>query len=100
MNSPLKTVGVKELKNRLSAYLREVKQGTRVFVTDRNVVVAELRSPSLAPLPEVRNPILAGWVNEGAVRPPLSRRTALPTSPLKSSSGAGRRLLDLEREES
>ena len=41
----LKTVGIKELKNNLSAYLREVRRGTRVLVSDRNSVVAELHEP-------------------------------------------------------
>lgn len=30
----LKTVGVRELKNKLSAYLREVRTGVRVLVSD------------------------------------------------------------------
>jgi prevent-host-death family protein len=37
----MKAVAVKELKNRLSAYLREVKNGEVVLVTDRGMVVAE-----------------------------------------------------------
>ena len=36
-------VGTKELKNRLSHYLRLVREGERVLVTDRGIVVAELR---------------------------------------------------------
>jgi len=40
-------VGVKELKNRLSAYLREVRGGTVILVTDRENVVAELREPTM-----------------------------------------------------
>ena len=42
----MKAVAVKELKNRLSAYLREVRNGEIVLVTDRGRVVAELRQPS------------------------------------------------------
>lgn len=38
-------VGVKELKNRLSEFLREVHRGEVVLVTDRGRVVAELRQP-------------------------------------------------------
>jgi prevent-host-death family protein len=41
----MKTVGVRELKNRLSEYLREVRAGERVLVTDRGEVVAELAPP-------------------------------------------------------
>jgi prevent-host-death family protein len=41
----MKTVGVRELKNRLSEYLREVRSGESVLVTDRGEVVAELTPP-------------------------------------------------------
>jgi len=37
-------VGTKELKNRLSYYLRRVRNGESVEVTDRGTVVAELRA--------------------------------------------------------
>jgi antitoxin (DNA-binding transcriptional repressor) of toxin-antitoxin stability system len=41
----VKTVGVRELKNRLSEYLRLVRSGESVLVTDRGEVVAELSPP-------------------------------------------------------
>ena len=41
----MKTVGVRELKNRLSEYLREVRAGESVLVTDRGEVVAEFTAP-------------------------------------------------------
>ena len=41
----MKTVGVRELKNRLSEYLRQAKSGEGVLVTDRGQVVAELTPP-------------------------------------------------------
>jgi|SRR5271155_4347314 len=39
----MKSVGVKQLKSRLSEYLRLVRAGETVLVTDRDEVVAELR---------------------------------------------------------
>ncbi len=39
------TVGIRELKNRLSEYLRLVRAGEMVQVTDRGTVVAEIRPP-------------------------------------------------------
>ncbi|MBI3795875.1 MAG: type II toxin-antitoxin system prevent-host-death family antitoxin [Deltaproteobacteria bacterium] len=42
----MRAVAVKELRNRLSAYLREVAKGEVVLVTDRGRVVAELRRPT------------------------------------------------------
>ena len=41
----MKTVGVRELKNRLSEYIRHVRAGESVLVTDRGEVVAELAPP-------------------------------------------------------
>lgn len=41
----MQTVGVRELKNRLSEYLRRVRLGERVLVTDRGEVVAEFLPP-------------------------------------------------------
>jgi prevent-host-death family protein len=41
----MKTVGVRDLKNRLSEYLRRVRLGESVLVTDRGEVVAELMPP-------------------------------------------------------
>jgi len=40
---PMKAVGVKQLKARLSEYVRLVKAGETILVTDRDEVVAELR---------------------------------------------------------
>jgi antitoxin (DNA-binding transcriptional repressor) of toxin-antitoxin stability system len=42
-NRGMKAVGVKQLKARLSEYLRLVKTGETVLITDRDEVVAELR---------------------------------------------------------
>ena len=39
----MKEVGIRELKNRLSEYVRLVRSGEVVMVTDRGEVVAELR---------------------------------------------------------
>lgn len=34
--------GVKELKNRLSHYLREVKKGEKILITERETVIATI----------------------------------------------------------
>lgn len=41
----MKTVGVRELKDRLSEYLRRIAAGERVLITDRGEVIAELGPP-------------------------------------------------------
>ena len=42
----MKQVGLRELKNRLSEYVRLVRAGEHVQVTDRGQVVAELMPPT------------------------------------------------------
>ena len=81
----MKTVGVRELKNRLSEYLRDVRAGERVLVTDRGEVVAELAPPGHGGRePDVPAALLAlarrglvtlGAPVEGARYPALPRRS-------------------------
>ena len=65
----MRAVGIRELKNRLSEYLRLVAAGEVVLVTDRDRVVAELTAPGAS-----RNKgdlLWADLVAEGVLRPPL-----------------------------
>jgi antitoxin (DNA-binding transcriptional repressor) of toxin-antitoxin stability system len=41
----MRTVGVKQLKAQLSEYLRAVKRGELVVVTERDQIIAEIRAP-------------------------------------------------------
>lgn len=96
----MKAVSVKELKNRLSAYLREVKSGEVVLVTDRGHVVAELRQPTpgtvLAPFDQALERLAAqGVLSIGLPQDPRAYRP----SPLRQSV-EWRDLLDQERGES
>jgi len=43
----IKTIGIKVLKDNLSSYLRDVKAGALILVTDRGSVVAELKEPEI-----------------------------------------------------
>jgi antitoxin (DNA-binding transcriptional repressor) of toxin-antitoxin stability system len=47
----MRVVGIKQLKARLSEYLRDVRRGEVFLVTDRDEVVAELRPATVAALP-------------------------------------------------
>ena len=38
----MRTAGIKDLKNRLSFYLREVKKGEKILITDRDQVIATI----------------------------------------------------------
>jgi antitoxin (DNA-binding transcriptional repressor) of toxin-antitoxin stability system len=95
----MRAVGVRELKNRLSEYLRLVKGGEEILVTDRGEVVAELRQPSPRSGPrasrgaeELARQGLArlGASNAASVYPALERAVA---------PGAAARLLAAERGE-
>jgi len=43
------SVGVRELKNQLSQYLQQVKNGERVIITEHNKIIAELCLPRNEP---------------------------------------------------
>ncbi len=63
----MKSVGIRELKNQLSKYVRDVRSGEVVQVTDRGEVVAELVPPGH---PHVRRdvpPVLLELAKRGEV---------------------------------
>ena len=64
----MKAIGVKRLKARLSEYLRLVKSGETILVTERNDVVAELRLARrhLRP-PDALEDVLDALAEEGEV---------------------------------
>ena len=96
----IKTVGIKDLKNNLSAHLRDVRRGTKILVSDRNSVVAELREPTAGySVPETLDPILDEWIREGIIIPASGKKVPLPVSPVKVAEGTARRLLDQSRDE-
>jgi|SRR6516162_6304701 prevent-host-death family protein len=79
----MKSVGLRDLKNRLSEYVREVRSGEAVLVTDRGEVVAELIPPgqgsddrgvpsALVTLAR-RGQVTLGVSNDAAVYPKLPR---------------------------
>jgi len=79
-------VGIRDLKNRLSEYLRQVRLGEGVLVTDRGEVVAELLPPGqVRSDPSIPAGLLTlakrGLVTLGAqtskdLYPPLPRKAA------------------------
>ncbi|HEX9687792.1 MAG TPA: hypothetical protein VGB47_01820 [Thermoanaerobaculia bacterium] len=91
-------VGIKSLKNNLSAYLRQVKRGVRVLVTDRDEVVAEIGKPR-SDEPGDLPPLFAEWIRRGELRPRRRSKKPLPVSPVRFPAGTAKRLLDLDRGE-
>ena len=63
----MKTVGVRELKNRLSEYLRHARAGEGVLVTDRGEIVAELTAPGQGVTDAAMPPGLAALAKRGLV---------------------------------
>jgi prevent-host-death family protein len=66
------TVGVAQLRQNLSKYLRLVERGERLVVTDRNRPVAELGPPSSS------GEALDRLIAEGRVSRPTRRRLPEP----------------------
>jgi hypothetical protein len=93
-----KTVGIKDLKNNLSAYLRDVRRGTRLLVSDRNEIVAELHEPgAIYVTAEDPNPTLAAWAKAGVVTLPKRPKSPMLKSPIRLATGTAARLLDEDR---
>ncbi|MEW6365135.1 MAG: type II toxin-antitoxin system prevent-host-death family antitoxin [Acidobacteriota bacterium] len=63
----MKAVGIREIKSRFSEYLRLVKGGEEILVTDRGEVVAELRRPGLPATKAASYPGLVLLARQGAV---------------------------------
>lgn len=64
----MKVVGIRELKDKLSAYVRLAKDGESVLVTDRGEVVAELRAVTGTLPAEVLDPDREALRRRGGVR--------------------------------
>ena len=92
------TANVAQIKARLSEYLRQVKEGSEVVITERGIPVARL--VPLAP-EEKRATREERLIRSGALRPPAGPRKRLGAPRLKR--GAGRAVLQAllaERDES
>lgn len=64
----MERVGVRELRNNLSHWLRVVKEGDAILITERGRVVARLT-------PVEYIPTIERLIAEGKIRPPLRPRT-------------------------
>ena len=72
------TVGIKALKNDLSQHIRAAAAGEIVRVTDRGVVVAEIRAPSPVPAKMSERELLDDLVRRGLA----TAATVAPSAPL------------------
>jgi antitoxin (DNA-binding transcriptional repressor) of toxin-antitoxin stability system len=96
----MKTVGIRELKNRLSEYVRDVRGGEEILVTDRGVVVAELRPPTPPEARDAVHPGLATLARRGVLSLGKGNCPDLYT-PLSAilASGSAAELLAAERQD-
>ncbi|HKI04129.1 MAG TPA: type II toxin-antitoxin system prevent-host-death family antitoxin [Thermoanaerobaculia bacterium] len=97
----MREVGIRELKNRLSEYIRLVREGEVVMVTDRGAVVAELRPPEPDSELARKYPKLVEMARRGLVRLPLKPNGpgAYPRLPSVTPPGLAARLIDEDRED-
>jgi prevent-host-death family protein len=87
-------VGVRELRQNLSVYLRRVAQGERFVVTDRREPVAEL-----VPL-EADEDEDAAWMRRNNLKPPTRRLQDLPAPVRLDDAGPSLSdLIDQDRED-
>lgn len=94
----MRVVGVRELKARLSEYLRAVRAGEVFLVTDRDRVVAELRPPRAHVLPPA-DPVAAAMEQlqeAGQLIPPRAPRDGWTWNPRGAGlpGGTAARLLE------
>lgn len=89
----MRAVGLKNLKNKLSEYVRLAARGETVLVTDRDRVVAELGPPRVERSPMLADARLAELVRSGVLVPALISQDQPP--PRKPAMSIARLLGDL-----
>lgn len=92
------TVGVRELKNRLTYYLKRTRSGERVVVTDRGMPVAVLHEVSHTERDAPAEEYLAAAAADGMIRLPLPGATLdIHSSPLPNKGTAASAIIVEER---
>jgi antitoxin (DNA-binding transcriptional repressor) of toxin-antitoxin stability system len=94
-----KAVGIKQLRDSLSRYVKEARNGTRILILDREEVVAEIREPQANYAPAHREGRAEQMAREGALIRPARKKEPLGPSPLHLPSGTSQALLREDRGE-
>ena len=93
------TVGIRELKNRLSEYVRRVGCGETILVTDRGRVVAQLGAPPQNGA-EWAPPGLLELARQGRARLGGPNTADLyPQRPVRNPAGTAQELIDWDRDD-
>lgn len=94
----MRAVGIRELKNKLSHFIRLVEAGESILVTDHGTVVAEVRAPGRTTQPPDGPPGLAELVHKGRALPGAPHdRDLYRVRPRALPKGSLDELLDAER---
>jgi prevent-host-death family protein len=95
----MQEVGVRELKAKLSHYLRVAKNGGGVLVSEHGKVIAALGPPAMAALPSelagLRTLVARGIATPGRPKQPGS----YPPTGLRRPAGTSQRLIDELRDD-
>jgi prevent-host-death family protein len=91
-------IGIRDLKNNLSSFIRRVEMGEQVIVTAHGRVVAELVPPSGSR--QQKAPRFDQLVAAGVITPPAEDGDPLEACPaIKLPCGTARALIDADRGE-
>jgi prevent-host-death family protein len=95
----MKTVGLRELKNSLSKYVRHVRKGETIAITDRGEVVAELTPPGYSTTDSAIPPGMLELARKGLLTLPKRKNhpSVYKTHPRALPPGRALQLLDEER---
>jgi antitoxin (DNA-binding transcriptional repressor) of toxin-antitoxin stability system len=77
----MKSAGIRELRNKLSDYVRRVRSGETIFITNRGEVVAELNPPGQGNVDRYFSPGLVELARRGLVTLPRNDRSAYRRPP-------------------
>jgi hypothetical protein len=95
----IKTVGIKALKDNLSSYIRDVKNGVLVLVTDRGSVVAEIKKPEVGSLMHEEDSLVKEWIDAGWLIPARKRKRQCQKTGVELKKGTAAYLLNQDRGE-
>jgi prevent-host-death family protein len=88
-------VGCRELKTRLGTYMRHVKEGATILVTERGRPIAELRPvPSRSDLEQALYRLAAQGVVSREVREPLPLKAFRPIKTTASRTSVSQALIE------
>lgn len=94
----MQAVGVRDLKSRLAHYLRLIKAGERVIVTERGKPIALIRPVDGAETQVSIEERLAVLAKQGLIRLPLKKgRFNLKTPPIKTRGKPASRIVIEDR---